>query len=65
LISLESGAPPETNNRRRPPTRSRILAKTSLSATAACIFSNGPGEVRATRWPNTLRPTPSAHSKTF
>src|SRR6266853_6484458 len=38
---FESGAPPEETMRNRPPVPSRIFAKTSLSASLHCNFSNG------------------------
>ena len=47
--SRDSAAEPETKNRIRPPSRSRIVLNTSLSAIASCSASSRHGCLRCCR----------------
>ena len=60
-IFRASGAPPETVNRRRPPKRSRTLAKTNRRATAYCARARSGGRRPAHSASFTRRPTAIAH----
>ncbi len=60
-----SAAAPEMKNRTRPPKRSRILLKTSLSNRPCCSLSGSGTDLPCASSSATLRPTWKARSKIF
>ena len=64
-ISLDSGAPPDTAKRSRPPRAARIFEKTSLSASRCWKASADGTGWRACTSFETFLPTPTAQKKIF